>query len=188
MKLEEKYLQGMNYSTYKKLVEHQAKNGLTSGPNQTDDYINYTKLNYQRMKRAEKTYPVSIDAIETDLIYWLIVTETWCGDAAQAIPVIEKLAALFKAKTKYLLRDENLDVIDQFLTNGNRSIPKLILMTKEFEAKASWGPSPAAAKALQLDYKNGKYASKDAYKRDLQAYYNENKGADTIGEIVPLLA
>ena len=58
---------------------------------------------------------------------WLIITEGWCGDAAQCIPTIEKIAAESKnIETHYVLRDENLDLIDEYLTNNARSIPKLI--------------------------------------------------------------
>ena len=58
---------------------------------------------------------------------WLILTEAWCGDAAQNIPTIEKIARENdRIKTLYLLRDENLELMDKYLTGGARAIPKLI--------------------------------------------------------------
>src|SRR5690606_26832149 len=101
--------------------------GKTSGADQSKELADYTKLNFQRMKRLNKTIELSeelkgaISKCEQPMI-WLVLTEAWCGDAAQNIPLIHQIAQLKECVSLQLLfRDENLDVMDQFLTNGGRS-------------------------------------------------------------------
>src|SRR6476620_5284051 len=81
---------------------------------------------------------------------WLIITEGWCGDAAQNIPVIEKIASESgNIETRYILRDENPELIDQFLTEGARSIPKLIAIDRNSgDVLGTWGPRPKTAQKL----------------------------------------
>ena len=81
---------------------------------------------------------------------WLIITEGWCGDAAQNIPTIEKIAAQSEnIETRYILRDENLELMDNYLTNNARSIPKLIALDADnLEVVGTWGPRPQ----ISMDY------------------------------------
>ena len=72
-----------------------------------------------------------ISSIKSKLI-WLVLSEGWCGDAAQLLPVINKKAELSEnIKLKVLLRDENEELMNQFLTNGGKAIPKLIIIEEE---------------------------------------------------------
>jgi hypothetical protein len=114
--------------------------------------FNYGKLNRQRMKRLGNTIELNESLkrkarrAERKMI-WLILTEGWCGDAAQNIPTIEKIAAENpNIETRYLLRDENLELMDAYLTNNARSIPKLICLDAEtLQEIGTWGPRPEAA-------------------------------------------
>ena len=145
----------LTYAEYIKLIDDLLLEGKTTGPVQSEAMFNYGKLNRQRMHRLEKT--VELHALLKKKAQnvgqkwiWLIITEGWCGDAAQNIPTIEKIAAENpKIETRYVLRDENLELIDKYLTNNARSIPKLICLDAEtLQEIGTWGPRPQAA----MDY------------------------------------
>ena len=142
----------MTFAEYIKLIDDLLLDGKTTGTNQSEAMYGYGKLNRQRMHRLEKTAVISdslkakVKAVKSKWT-WLVITEGWCGDAAQNIPIIEKIAAENpNIQTRYVLRDENLELIDQYLTNGARSIPKLIaLETETLEELGTWGPRPQEA-------------------------------------------
>ena len=145
----------MTFSEYLKLIDDLLAEGKTTGENQSAAMFNYGKLNRQRMRRLEKTVELNESLKEkarenNRKMLWLIITEGWCGDAAQNIPVIEKIAAEnTNVETRYVLRDENLELMDRYLTHNARSIPKLIALDAEtLEEIGVWGPRPQAA----MDY------------------------------------
>lgn len=145
----------ITFADYLKLIDDLLAAGKTTGANQSEAMFNYGKLNRQRMKRLEKTVELNESLKEAARkinrkMIWLIITEGWCGDAAQNIPVIEKIAAENRnIKTRYVLRDENLALMDKHLTHNARSIPKLIAFDAEtLEEIGTWGPRPKAA----MDY------------------------------------
>jgi hypothetical protein len=145
----------MTYAEYIKLIDDLLLDGKTTGPNQSEAMFNYGKLNRQRMHRLEKTVKLTDSVVEKAKnnrrkMIWLIITEGWCGDAAQNIPTIEKIAAESELiETRYVLRDENLELMDAYLTNNARSIPKLIALDAEtLEELGTWGPRPKEA----IDY------------------------------------
>ena len=145
----------MTYAEYLRLIDDLLLEGKTTGEIQSEAMFGYGKLNRQRMKRLDKTVKLNDSlkekarAVNRKMI-WLVITEGWCGDAAQNIPVIEKIAAENpNIETRYVLRDENLDLMDKYLTNNARSIPKLICLNKEtLEEIGTWGPRPQAT----MDY------------------------------------
>ncbi len=145
----------MAFAEYLKLIDDLLLEGKTTGENQSEAMFGYGKLNRQRMKRLEKTVKLNdllkekVGSIKANWIR-LILTEGWCGDAAQNIPIIEKIARENpNIETRYLLRDENLELMDKYLTFNVRSIPKLICLNAEtFEEIGTWGPRPQAA----MDY------------------------------------
>ncbi|MDQ3063196.1 MAG: thioredoxin family protein [Acidobacteriota bacterium] len=145
----------MTFAEYIRLIDDLLLEGKTTGENQSEAMFNYGKLNRQRMKRLEKTVDIS-DALKEKARnikanwIWLIITEGWCGDAAQNISIIEKIALeSANIETRYVLRDENLELMDAYLTNNARSIPKLICLDAEtFKEIGIWGPRPQAA----MDY------------------------------------
>ncbi len=145
----------ITFAEYLKLIDNLLLEGKTTGENQSEAMLGYGKLNRQRMKRLEKTVELNDSIkekarnVKTNWI-WLIITEGWCGDAAQNIPIVEKIAAENpNIETRYLLRDENLELMDKYLTFNARSIPKLICLNAEtLEEIGSWGPRPQVA----MDY------------------------------------
>ncbi|HEX8264796.1 MAG TPA: thioredoxin family protein [Pyrinomonadaceae bacterium] len=142
----------MTFDEYDSLIDRVVAEGKTTGPNQSEELAQYTKLNQARMRRLFKTSELNESLLETARNVkanwiWLILTEAWCGDAAQNIPTIEKIARENDSiKTLYLLRDENLELMDKYLTNGARAIPKLICLDAEtFDEVGTWGSRPQAA-------------------------------------------
>ncbi len=146
---------GINYEQYRQLIEEVVAAGKTTGPTQSAELAHYTNLNQHRMERLDKTTKLNDSLVETVRglkvnWIWLTLTEAWCGDAAQNIPPIEKIARENdRIKTLYLLRDENLELMDKYLTGGGRAIPKLICLDGETLTEiGNWGSRPAAADAL----------------------------------------
>jgi hypothetical protein len=181
------------YQEYKDLVRALLAEGKATGPNQSEDITNYSMLNDKRMKRLDKTIKISDETIsEIQTIdepqTWLVLTEGWCGDAAQNLPVINKMAELNEnIELKLVLRDENLELIDLFLTNGGQSIPKLIVLDKNQNALNSWGPRPAIATKLVADYKATHGVLDAQLKENLQVWYNKDKGKSTQDDFIKLI-
>ncbi|MDQ0231236.1 thioredoxin family protein [Metabacillus malikii] len=71
----------------------------------------------------------------------IVITEDWCGDALVNIPILMKIAAETNMKVRFILRDENLELMDQYLTNGTaRAIPIFIFIDSNGNEQAVWGP------------------------------------------------
>lgn len=182
----------VTYKEYRDLVSNLLAENKSTGPNQSEDLTNYSLLNDKRMKRLDKTLKMAektkatISKITTSQ-NWLLISEGWCGDAAQNLPVINKIAELNpKISLKVVLRDDNLELMDLFLTNGGRSIPKLIALDSENNVLFSWGPRPTVATKMVADYK-AKNGSLDAqFKQDLQIWYNKDKGNSVQEDFIEL--
>lgn len=183
----------MTFSEYEKLLDDLLAAGKTTGPYQSDAMFGYGKLNRQRMHRLNKTVVLGNDIREavsqiTRPVIWLIITEGWCGDAAQNIPVIEKIAAENdKIKTLYTLRDENIDLMDQFLTGGARSIPKLIAVDADtFEVIGTWGPRPLISQQL-FEKMKAEGTPKAEILEEMQRWYYADRSRSIQREFVELV-
>lgn len=183
----------ISYPEYRILVKDLLEQGKSTGPNQSEDLLNYSLLNDKRMKRLDKTVKLTDETLAKlkdvkEPQTWLVLTEGWCGDAAQNLPVIHKIAEENpNIKLKLVLRDENIELMDEFLTNGGRAIPKLIALDKENEVISTWGPRPTTATQMVADYKN-EHGSLDAeFKKDLQVWYNKNKGVNVQEDIISFI-
>lgn len=182
-----------SYPNYLNQLKQLVIDGKSSGNLQSEELSNYTKLNQARVKRLTKNQKVSDEIIRTldaltSKITFLVLTESWCGDAAQTIPVIYKVAELSKnIDLKLAYRDENPELMNQFLTNGNQAIPKLIIIDSNNNVMEDWGPRPSTATKMVNDYKT-KHGGLDAqFKEDLQVWYNKDKGLDTLNDLNQLI-
>jgi len=118
----------------------------------------------------------------------LVLSEDWCGDAVNIVPVVAALArAVPEWDLKVLERDENPDLMDAHLTNGtSRSIPIVIVYDEDFEEIGWWGPRPerlqrwVMQEGLQMD-------SEDRY-REIRRFYAQDRGRSIVNEIVELVA
>ena len=184
----------ISYLQYRELVEHLVALKSTTGDSKTEELANYTMLNDRRMKRWDKTVKVSQEheAIIKSVIKpstWILITESWCGDAAHIVPVINKVAELnSNIDLKLVIRDDHPELMDAFLTNGGRAIPKLIMIDSETnEVTNTFGPRPSQATQLVVDYKTEHGKLTPEFKEDLQRWYNKNKGQNVIEDLVSLL-
>ena len=183
----------MTYAEYIKLIDDLLLEGKTTGEVQSEAMFNYGKLNRQRMHRLEKTVKLNdslkekAGKIERKMI-WLIITEGWCGDAAQNIPTIEKIAAESEnIETRYLLRDENVELMDAYLTDNARSIPKLIALDAEtLQEIGTWGPRPQTAMNYYYEMKH-QGLEKPQMMENLQRWYLQDKEKSLQSEFENLL-
>lgn len=157
------------------------------------NFYNYRKLNRQRTSRIHKTYKVSEDLKShlnnlDDKQIWMVLTENWCGDSAQTLPYIAELANTSdNIELRILYRDENLDIMDQYLTNGkSRSIPKLVSFDEDGNELFQWGPRPKEAQSLVSEEISKGREKHDVY-QDLHLWYNKNKGKAIEDEFRTLL-
>lgn len=192
--IKESLEKSISYEEYRDLVKHLVAKESTSGLEKTDALINYTMLNDRRMKRWDKTLKISeahrniVNEFDAQLT-WLVLTESWCGDAAHLIPVMNKLAELNpNIELRIVFRDENEALMDAFLTNGNRSIAKLIMVDNcSLEVMATYGPRPSLAAKMVNDYKERHGILTPEFKEDLQRWYNNDKGQTTIKDLTEIL-
>ena len=184
----------ISYSDFVELINELTRNNSTTGEEKTEALINYTMLNQRRFKRWNKTLKVSeevkkeVESFDKS-ITWLVLTESWCGDAAHVMPVMNKVAELnSNIDIKVVMRDEHSELMDAFLTNGNRSIPKLIMLDNDSgEVINSYGPRPSEATKLVNDYKTKHGKLTPEFKEDLQRWYNKDKGQNTVSDLIDLL-
>ena len=191
--IEEALKKAISYTSYRKLIIDLIASGKSSGPIQSEDLLNYSKLNDRRMTRLDKTIQLSQETLlglkKIDKpITCLVLTEGWCGDAAQTLPVISKIADESDLITlKIIFRDEHEQLMSQFLTNGGKSIPKLLVLNSQNKVLNTWGPRPNTATKMVQDYKN-KYGQLDAaFKQQLQVWYNKDKGVNIQEDMLGLL-
>ena len=184
----------ISYSGYRSLVKNLLIKGTSTGTEQSKDLTNYSMLNDRRMKRLDKTIKISEETIQEFQKVkrpqtWLVLTEGWCGDAAQSLPILNKIASYTaNIDLKIVLRDENLDLMDLFLTNGGRSIPKLIVLDKDNNVLDFWGPRPTIATKMVTDYKEKNGILDPQFKQDLQVWYNKDKGKSVQKDFINLFA
>jgi hypothetical protein len=167
----------------------------TTGADQSEAYQEYTRMSLQRMLRWNKTAEVSepMQALMKSITrpqVWLVITEAWCGDGAQSIPYLAKLAELNPLITlRFLFRDEHPEVMDAYLTNGNRSIPKLVATSGDLQEELfTWGPKPQYLMELLAAFKkNPGERTYPALLEEMHGWYAKNKHQDLEAELIPLL-
>jgi thioredoxin-like negative regulator of GroEL len=186
------------YYNYSDFIQHTAtlvENHSTSGNEGTEEQINFTALNQKRMERWNKTLQLSeeflniLHNLKQEQI-WVVITESWCGDSSQVLPVIAKVVAESnnKIELRIIFRDEHPEWIAEYHTNGSKSIPKLISFDKEGNQLFVWGPRPAAAIELFKEYKasNGEM-SKEQFHVNLHGWYAKDKGHGVLEELNEIL-
>jgi thioredoxin-like negative regulator of GroEL len=184
-----------SYLEYRKLTADLLKEGKSTATVQTEEMTHYSELNESRMRRLDKTIKISDETIVKLNILnhhyiWLVLTESWCGDAAQILPILNKIAVASNGKIdlKLVLRDEHKELMNHFLTNKGKAIPKLICIDKATgSVVADWGPRPQGAVNLIKEYKEQFGTIDETTKADLQLWYLHDKGISTQNEIMELI-
>jgi hypothetical protein len=192
--LEDSLSNSYTYTFYRNHIATLLKQGKSSGNEQSEDLLHYSSLNQTRMNRLEKTIKIAIENEQKLLdlkneFIWLVISEGWCGDAAQILPIVYKMAKVSpKIELRIVFRDENEALMNLFLTNGAKAIPKLIILDKKsLEVLGDFGPRPKGATKLILDYKKRFGVVDEAAKTDLQLWYLHDKGLSTQNEIMDLM-
>ncbi|MBC7487378.1 MAG: thioredoxin family protein [Cytophagaceae bacterium] len=180
------------YNQYRQLIDQLLAKNNTTGSNQSAFYIDYTRQNVARMKRAEELLTVPPDASQhiTKPYQFLLISEAWCGDASYTVPIIAGLAkALPAVDLTIILRDEHLEIMDKFLTNGGRSIAKLIIVDPTtHQVLADWGPRPEKAQEIVVEMKQRHNFNQKEMAIELFKWYEADKGKSTLNEIIKILS
>ncbi len=185
----------MSYDEYRNLSVRFAEEGKTTGDDQSAAMVEYSRLNAHRMKRIEKTIHLNDEIVEvmaqiSQKQTWVVFSETWCGDAAQSLPILAKMAQLNpKIDFKIVLRDQHPELMQHALTNGGKSIPKLLAFDASMNVLFTWGPRPLAAQEMVMDYKNTPEPKKpySEFVVEVQKWYAKDKGQSIQREFIELL-
>lgn len=189
----EKLTNTITYTQYRELIDKLLAENKTTGTNHSPEMVEYTRLNLHRMSRMEKTVKLDDELVQVLLsvqtkMIWVVLTEAWCGDAAQSLPALVKIAdASPLIDLQLLLRDENEEVMDAYLTNGGRSIPKLIALEAEtLKQIGTWGPRPEPAQQLFMEMKRQELPFKELAEK-LHTWYAKDRSQTLQNEFKHLL-
>ena len=183
----------MTYPEFRNQIKSLLSAGKTSGNDHSEFMLDYTRLNNKRMDRLDKTLTLSDNIIqrlneirETQL--WIVLVEAWCGDVAQNLPFLAKIAEQNKnIKLCIIYRDENPDFMNRYLTNGSRSIPKLVILNENFSELATWGPRPEPVQEMLFQYKNNPEETYQEYALKAHSWYTRDKNKTIQEEFTMLL-
>lgn len=183
-----------SYAEYRKLASDLVAQGKPTGHDLSEALAHYAELNETRMNRLEKTITLTDAVIQTlqnssKNAIWLVLAESWCGDAAQILPVLNKMSeASNTIQLNIVLRDDHDALMQLFLTNGAKSIPKLIILDAQtLNVVADWGPRPLGAKQLIEEYKATHGVVDETGKIELQKWYLHDKGISIQQEISEIM-
>jgi len=182
---------GISFGEYREMAEKLLSEGKTTGETQTKELVDYTKLNITRMNRITKTTTVT-DELKKELSavnkkwIWLVLAEAWCGDVANVLPVLAKISdESGNIEMKIILRDENPEIMNAYLTNGGRSIPKLICLDAETLVElGNWGPRPSELQNFVIEYKKIEGFEIEELKKEIQLWYANDKTVSIQSEIL----
>jgi hypothetical protein len=181
----------MDYAAYRAKIDDLFSQNLVTGLEQRPDLLNYTKMNIQRMNRWDKHFTPSPEMTEamakiTKPQTWIMITEGWCGDSAQIIPAVIKIAGQNPLiTTKLFFRDEHPEIMNQFLTDGKRSIPIIAALDDQNRVLWRWGARPVEGQQIIDDAKR---TGEDMHlaKEKLQLWYARNKQEALMKEFTAL--
>lgn len=181
----------MTYEDYFIQLQKRVEEAKQPSTQKEELYLHYYLLGFKRMKRLNKKAEVTPETQSflskmNQKQTWLVITEGWCGDAAHSLPYLDKMSRLNKNISLQLIYRDNNDVINNYLTNGGKSIPKLIAFDRELNELFTWGPRPDHIQDSYLRMKKDKMPFEDITK-SLQLLYNEDKGETLQKEICLLL-
>lgn len=183
LQLKEYLDKAISYDEYMQIVENEA--------NSSNEKAQFSALNLKRMQRLNKTFSLNdqqidkLKSIPKDCSL-LVITETWCGDASQILPVLHKISEAVGSNMKLLFRDDNPELMQEYSYNGTQSIPIVIgIHNTNFKEAFRWGPRTKTGTELLKKFKeNPVIYSKEKFHIDLQQFYNHNKGQEIFEEIV----
>lgn len=182
-----------SYPQYRSRVSALLELGKTTGKDSSETLVAYTRLNETRMNRLD--HQIRLDPpLEAALRQiqapqrWVVLAEAWCGDCAQNLPVLARVAAASEGRVQLQIvdRDACPELMDAFLTRGTRSIPKLIVAERDsLEVLGTWGPRPQAVQACMNDWKQhpGSMSLEELEKR-MHLWYARDLGRTLQAELL----
>jgi hypothetical protein len=183
----------MNFNAYLSHFESIITQTNPPAPFDNPDYLNYAKLNWSRTNRWLKHGTLTkeikdvVSAIQKKQ-HWIIITEPWCGDAAHVVSFLHMFAEVNPLISVDIeLRDSEPLRINNYLTNGGKSIPKLIIQGESGKDIVTWGPRPKACQIL-YDKLKEENADFETMKIELQKWYNNDEGKEIMKEIGALIS
>ncbi len=182
-----------NFNAYYKYIQDLYAEGKTTGENQSVAMLNYTKLSLTRLKRGLKTYKISPKLVEAAKQHpsknWMLISEAWCGDAGNIIPIIALLAEQVPGVTlKVMLRDQHPSIMKNYLTNGGKSIPIFVLFDANYNELKRWGPRPTPAQNMVMEHKANPTLSYEDFSVALQKWYVADKTETLQQELIALFS
>lgn len=185
-----------NYTQYMNWIKVLVEENKASGDKQTPALISFTSLNLKRMQRLNKTIEIHNRILDVlvglkQKQIWYVIAETWCGDCAQNLPIIGKIAEHSNGliDLRIILRDENNEWMEKYPTNGSKSIPKLISFNTSGKDLFSWGARPEYAQQLLNKWKkNADNISWDDFEKELHLWYAKDKTQTIQNEFYELLS
>jgi hypothetical protein len=186
---------GIDYLEYRALVGNLILENKTTGTKQTPELVDFTKLNEQRSNRNEKQFVLSQDLLhlfdnKVFNEYWVVFVEAWCGDCAQNLPAIQAIAKFASGvDLKIVIKSDNSDEMQKYLTNGAEAIPKLVRVQKDtLKELGTWGARPKNAQAIAEHWKKNKETiTKEDFEKELHLWYAKNRSKDIQIEFWELL-
>lgn len=187
-----KYIQdGYNFEDYLEQIEDELEKQIEL--DDPKELVPYYAINLKQSREIRKNFRYNPGMEKKAKSYhaelkFLVISEGWCEDASQIVPIVDRLAETIGVECKIVFRDENLELMEEYHTNGSFSVPIVIGVTPEGEEAFRFGPRPAKAMEFTNRFKKDpdKY-SKDDFIEDLDRYYLENHGQDIITEILALI-
>jgi hypothetical protein len=138
-----------------------------------------------RRAHVDDAYLLRVAALR-GMWHLLALSEDWCGDAVNTLPVVAKLAELAPTlDLRVLGRDTNPDLMNAHLTGKSRSIPVVIVLDEEFRERGWWGPRPTVLQRWVSG--QGQLLEKTARYREARTWYARDRGHTTLDEVVSLL-
>lgn len=186
---------GLSYHEYRALIASLFAEGKVTGLKQTPARLEFTSLNMQRMNRLDKTVTLLPELAARAATLrrkqtWVLLSQGWCGDCAQLVPVIAKIAEAGgeMIDLRIINPDEQPEVMDAYRTNGSLSVPKLVILDAvSLEELATWGPRPAPAQKIMLDWKHSENPVSWAdFEKELHTWYAKDKTLTTQEEFLGL--
>ncbi len=181
MEIEKYWDKGLSYADFRALMHDLHAKEMVTGPNQSADLLAYSILNEQRMNRIDKHGVIAQVVPSKEIKKILVITEGWCGDSAQILPYMHKWAVAKGLDMRIVLRDENLDLMDQFLTNGARAVPMFLFINDEGVVEEQWGARPKVLQDAVTQWKS-EGLTKETFITMIHKWYADDKGVTCIEE------
>ncbi|MGE7763192.1 thioredoxin family protein [Peribacillus sp. NPDC097895] len=133
-----------------------------------EEFVSSMKVHKESLQSIHERFSISaddqsfFDELKAKELRAIVITEDWCGDAMMNIPILLNITEATNIETRMILRDQNLELIDQYLTNGTaRSIPIFIFIDKNGEERAVWGPRAPKVQAFVMELRSNLPAKDD---------------------------